>query len=270
MLHLELFLMSCFRTWASLPILVGFSLIHSANAEQRPSSQLGAVTGVVAKVPASTAEATNNSSDFEINKPTFQINKPQPRCDAGCVQANSDRAARACARRIEAEAPIDFEWVMRPFGNIFQQGDLAATGSSIVLYRGDAIRFLNPQKEWIRVSYQCAFDVEQGDAKEVRIRPGRLNAPPPVGADSQKQQPTTRAPSPGTLPVSMPARQGGPGQAQTQPSQMVVSAQPKIDSATLAAAIRQAAEKRQAARMPKIGEDSQIEFTQMPANRGHF
>src|SRR5688572_4176992 len=46
---------------------------------------------------------------------------PAPACDSGCIRSFSDRASQACAPRIEAEAPTDFDWMTRPHGGIFQQ-----------------------------------------------------------------------------------------------------------------------------------------------------
>lgn len=214
-----------------------------------------------AAAPASSAEA----------QPAATPQKPSPRCDAACVRTNMDRAAQICARRIESEAPIDFDWVTRPFGGIFQEADPSSAENSVVLYRGDSIRFLNPQKEWVRVSYQCAFDVAEGAVKDLRIRPGQLNRPgaaqaaPSIGAPAGGAASSAAvAPPRSAQPLAGPRPQPG-GAAQ----------EPKLDSATLAAAIQQAAQKRQtqkagapppAPKPPKMGEKSAIEFTQMPYN----
>jgi hypothetical protein len=100
-----------------------------------------------------------------------------PRCDGACVKTNLDKAAPGCARQIEAQAPVDFDWLTRPFTGIFQQGDQSSGSDSVVRYRGDSIRFLNPQKEWVRVSYECGFDAADQKDLYVNIRPGRLDRP---------------------------------------------------------------------------------------------
>lgn len=103
----------------------------------------------------------------------------QPRCDAACVKANLTKAANACARPIEAQAPFDFDWLTRPFATLFQQADQSSADDSIVRYRGDSIRFQSPQKEWIRVIYECAYDVAAQKVVSVSVRPGRLDRPNP-------------------------------------------------------------------------------------------
>jgi hypothetical protein len=70
----------------------------------------------------------------------------QPRCDAECVKNNLNKAAVACARPIEAQAPFDFDWLTRPFATLFQQADQSSGEDSIVRYRGDSIRFMSPQE----------------------------------------------------------------------------------------------------------------------------
>ena len=103
----------------------------------------------------------------------------QPRCDAECVKTNLNKAAAACARPIEAQAPFDFDWLTRPFATLFQQADQSSSEDSIARYRGDSIRFMSPQKEWIRVSYECAYDVAAQKVVTVLVRPGRLDRPNP-------------------------------------------------------------------------------------------
>ncbi len=105
-----------------------------------------------------------------------------PKCDAACVRANMDRAAQACARPIEAQAPIDYDWLTRPFTGMFQEADPSDDKSAVAVYRGDSIRFMNPQKEWVRVTYECAFDTDAHKVIGVRVRPGRLNQPQQLGS----------------------------------------------------------------------------------------
>src|SRR5258708_3569582 len=81
-----------------------------------------------------------------------------PRCDANCVRENAAKAAEACAPRIEAQAPTDFDWITRPNAGIFQQADPSSPSDSIVRYRGDSVRFMAADKSWLRVSYECGYD----------------------------------------------------------------------------------------------------------------
>ena len=120
-----------------------------------------------AQAPAPIAPAT----------PPAAIGVHAPRCDANCVRTNMDTAAQACARVIETQAPIDYEWINRPFTGIFQEGDQSDEQSAGVKYRGDSIRFMSPQKEWLRITYECAFDVATKKVMAVRVRPGRPIAP---------------------------------------------------------------------------------------------
>lgn len=96
-------------------------------------------------------------------------------CDAACIRSNADGAVQACAPRIEAEAPGDFEWLMRPYGSIFQQANAPEQPTSpIVRYRGDSIRFLSPQKEWVRAIYECGYDTVRQQVTSVRVQLGVL------------------------------------------------------------------------------------------------
>jgi hypothetical protein len=141
----------------------------------------------------------------------------QPRCDATCIKANLNKAASACARLIEAQAPIDFDWLTRPFTGLFQQGDQSSPDDSVVRYRGDSIRFMTPQKEWIRVSYECSYDAAAQKAITVLVRPGRLDRQEPAataavsaqrkGTGAQMAPPSNapRVPSRSTVYVDEPS-----------------------------------------------------------------
>jgi len=100
-----------------------------------------------------------------------------PRCDANCVRANAAKASDACAPRIEAQSPTDFDWISRPTPGIFQQADPSSPADAVVRYRGDSVRFMDAQKTWVRVSYECAYDVESGAIVSVNVRAGRLDQP---------------------------------------------------------------------------------------------
>jgi hypothetical protein len=122
-----------------------------------------------------------------------------PRCDANCVRVNAAKASEACAPRIEAQAPSDFDWIARPTPGIFQQADPSSPIDSIVRFRGDSIRFMTAEKAWVRVSYECNFDVAAQSVTSVQVRVGRLDQPLPA-ASSQK------APSPAPAVASNAAQ----------------------------------------------------------------
>ena len=154
--------------------------------------------------------------------PSNQPPAPQPpaapsavACDVACVRGSAERAVQVCAPRIEAEAPGDFEWLVRPYGTIFQQADAPDQAASpIARYRGDSIRFLSPQKEWVRAIYECAFDTSKGQAVQVRVRLGVLgkaSAVPPVPAPPQAQvQAPQAAPGPAAKGQAAPAAAAAP------------------------------------------------------------
>ncbi|MFA5958459.1 hypothetical protein [Hyphomicrobium sp.] len=100
-----------------------------------------------------------------------------PRCDANCVRANASKASEACAPRIEAQSPTDFDWISRPTPGIFQQAEPSSPADAVVRYRGDSVRFMDMQKTWVRVSYECAYDVASGSVVSVNVRAGRLDQP---------------------------------------------------------------------------------------------
>jgi hypothetical protein len=164
---------------------------------------------------------------------------PPPRCDANCVRANAGKAADACAPRIEAQAPSDFEWLTRPTPGIFQQADPSSPSDSIVRFRGDSIRFLAADKSWMRVSYECGYDVATQSVDFVHVRSGRLDQP-------LATQPATAAPAPAaTAALVRPA------------SGVATHASPVVPTppATAAAHPR-----------PHVGEPSPIEIQQEAAN----
>lgn len=188
------------------------------------------------------AHAQQKLSEAVVIVPPAAANPPKPktpRCDEPCVRSNAEKASASCARKIEAQAPGDFEWITRPFTGIFQQADPSKGEDSIATYRGDSIRFMSPQKDWVRVTYECVFDVERSVATIVRVRPGRLDRP----------------------------LAGQPAQA---------SHQPPLASAPLAAAILNAARQRSKAQPrkplspPKVGEPSAVDISQIDSNRGSW
>ncbi|WP_234827042.1 hypothetical protein [Rhodopseudomonas palustris] len=159
------------------------------------------------------------------------------------MRANNEKASAICARRIEAQAPGDFEWISRPFAGIFQQADPSKPDNAIVNYRGDSIRFLSPQKEWVRVSYECAFDAERGTVVGVRVRPGRLDQPLALQAPSGPN---------GEPPQAGPVKPG------------------PLAEAILKAAKQRSAKPQKPPPPPKVGEPSPIDFTQIDSRRGSW
>lgn len=150
-----------------------------------------------------------------------------PRCDANCVRENAAKAADACAPRIEAESPNDFDWISRPNPGIFQQADPSSPSDSIVRYRGDSVRFMTADKSWTRVSYECGFDTSTKTVSYVRVRSGRLDQPLAQDASNKPATPSvTKAASPAAAnsPQSTPGPRPKP--RVWEPSPVVIQQQP--------------------------------------------
>ncbi|MGU3538444.1 hypothetical protein [Methylobacterium sp. A54F] len=204
-----------------LPALGAASLIAAALA-QAPGAQAQSIAGSVPVRPAQLQAAQGQSQaavqaqvapQATAQAPQANAPAPQPQppagCDAACVRANAELASQLCAPRVEAEAPTDFEWVSRPFAKIFQQAEAPEGTATVVRYRGDSIRFLSPQKEWVRVTYECGFDAAKRSVAYVRVRLGRLDQAAPAGPQAGRPQ----------QPVPPPAQaqvQGSQGQPQGQ------------------------------------------------------
>jgi hypothetical protein len=171
-----------------------------------------------------------------------QEQTPTPRCDAACVKANAETASQACAPRVEAQAPADFDWLNRPFPGIFQQAQPSSPSDSVVTYRGDSIRFLTAREGWVRIVYECAYDVSTRNVAAIRVRPGRLDRPPE-----------------GWSPR--------PGPSRDVPD--VTLAKRGIDKAMVAAAaaIPASTGRKRAPTKPRVGEPSLVEIEQMDVNR---
>jgi hypothetical protein len=155
-----------------------------------------------------------------------------PRCDANCVRNNAEPASTVCAPKIAAQSPPDFDWNSRPTQGIFQQADPSSPADAVVRYRGDAVRFSNERKIWIRLSYECAYDVEARIVVSVDVHAGQLDQPPPSTV-----QPLANA-------------------AATSP--------PRLSSQALAQAIKQDPHKR-----PRVWEPSPVEIEQQASNPQH-
>ena len=155
-------------------------------------------------------------------------------CDSACVRTNADRAVQNCAPRIEAEAPGDFDWIIRPYGSIFQEADTPKQAApNVILYRGDSIRFLSPYEKWARIVYECGFDFTVGRVAFVHTRLGVLGK---AGA----------IPS---LPKT-PAGQAGARQTPPTPTPQAQAAPNATQSATLD--------------LRKVGEPSEVDVRQIP------
>jgi hypothetical protein len=160
-------------------------------------------------VPAGAVEngAPANKSDAPVPAPVPPAAEANPAsCDAACVRAGAERAAQACAPRIENEAPFDFEWLTRPYGGIFQEADPPAAGGTVVRYKGDSIRFMSPQREWVRITYECSFNAATQRVENVVVRLGRLNGRGlPPGAANNAGRVASTGPQPQGGPAVPPA-----------------------------------------------------------------
>lgn len=162
-----------------------------------------------------------------------------PRCDANCVRSNALQATEACVSQIAAQSPPGFDWNSRPTEGIFQKADPSSPADAVVHYRGDAVRFVNSQKAWIRVSYECAYDVEARNVVAVNVRAGQLDRPP--------------------LPATAPN------------TSAAAASPPHVSSQALAQAIQQAAAQpaqiQQVPRKkPRVWEPSRVEIQQQASN----
>jgi len=166
-----------------------------------------------------------------------------PRCDANCVRNNAELASNVCAPRIAAQSPPDFDWNSRPTQGIFQQADPSSPADAVVRYRGDAVRFSNERKIWVRLSYECAYDVEARIVVAVDVHPSLLDQPPPPST----AEPVANAAAPSLPRVSSQALAQAIKQAVTQPAQ-----------------VQQVPNKR-----PRVWEPSPVEIQQQASNPQH-
>lgn len=235
----------------SVPLLVAaIGLAGPAVAQTAPQPvQAGLQAGLASSPPA---QAAPQAPPAPSSQPQALQANAAPMtsvagCDAGCVRANSEAAAQLCAPRVEAEAPTDFEWVSRPFAKIFQQAEAPEGASTLVRYRGDSIRFLSPQKEWVRVTYECGFDAGKRAVEYVRVRLGRLDKAAP-GAQGQAQTQTQAQP-----------------QGRAQPAPQAAQARAPAPSAPAMAANQQVAAAAPAPKRIRPSEPSEIEIRQVDA-----
>lgn len=149
--------------------------------------------------------------------------QPAPLCDAACIRTNMDRAVPACTPQIEAQAPLDFDWLHRPVPGIFQSAEQPAPDDPVVRYRGDLIRFQTPQKDWERMSYECGFDTRAGRVVSLQMHPGRL--------PTQRDAVTASVILPGSRPQPLQARlmpEAAAPQAAPAPAQVRRKPAPRV------------------------------------------
>jgi hypothetical protein len=172
--------------------------IRSVSITLAFSALIAAIPGT----PAAAQQRTGSNGQLIAN-----TQAAPPQCDANCVRANAAKAADACAPRIEAQSPTSFDWMTRPNAGIFQQADPSSPSDTIVRYRGDSIRFLSADKSWLRVSYECAYDVRSGAVQFVKVRSGSLDqplGPPNVQAAANQSSPVQGAALAAALRAAVP------------------------------------------------------------------
>lgn len=128
--------------------------------------------------------------------------------------------------KIEAKAPGDFEWVTRPEPGIFQQADPSSPENSVVRYRGDSVRFTSSQNGWIRVSYECSYDVESQSVVSVAVHAGRLDQPTGLTEPISAAGPIPAAPRAQQVPAPSPAQ--SVVTQQIAPQQQRARSKPKV------------------------------------------
>lgn len=122
-------------------------------------------------------------------------------CDASCARQAIPAAVQACVPGIERQAPTDFEWMNRPTGSVFQEAEPPAGADTVVKFRGDSVRFLNPQGQWVRITYECDYDTAGRSVRGVKVRVGRIDG---KGAN--------------TSAAALPAGSGSAGRGQAAPA----------------------------------------------------
>ncbi|GLS55530.1 hypothetical protein GCM10007886_37150 [Methylobacterium gregans] len=131
------------------------------------------LAGLVACLGA--ADAAAQESKTAPAPPTAAAAPVKLGCDAACTRQAVPAAIQACAPSIERQAPSDFEWMSRPAGTIFQQAEPPTGSDTVARFRGDSIRFLSPQGQWVRVTYECDYDTAAQTVRNVKVRLGRID-----------------------------------------------------------------------------------------------
>ena len=136
-------------------------------------------------------------------------------CDATCARQAIPAAIQACVPGIERQAPTDFEWMNRPTGSIFQEAEPPSGAGTVVKFRGDSVRFLNPQGQWVRITYECDYDTAAKSVGGVKVRLGRIDG---KGANTAAPAPSAgssgagRAPAVATSPPQAQVKRPRPGE----------------------------------------------------------
>ncbi|WP_238225814.1 hypothetical protein [Methylorubrum aminovorans] len=89
----------------------------------------------------------------------------------------------------------------RPTGSVFQEAEPPAGADTVVKFRGDSVRFLNPQGQWVRITYECDYDTAGRSVRGVKVRVGRIDG---KGAN--------------TSAAVLPAGSGSAGRGQAAPA----------------------------------------------------
>lgn len=142
-------------------------------------------------------------------------------CDANCARQAIPAAIQACVPGIERQAPTDFEWMSRPTGTIFQEAEPPSGTETVVKFRGDSVRFLNPQGQWVRITYECEYDTAAKSVRGVKVRIGRIDgkgantaaAALPAGSTGAGRAPAATTPQPTPAQVKRP-RPGEPSEVE--------------------------------------------------------
>jgi hypothetical protein len=204
-------------------MLIGASVTFAQTAdEQRPIGSAQGPTAPPEVVPPPPASADQPASPPQ-----------RPACDANCVRRGADFAAQACVPLLEAKAPLDYDWLTRPFGGMFTQAEQPGA-DGIVRYRGDSIRVL-VQNQWLRHAYECAFDTNTGKIVAAQLRPGRLVPPAEIakmaGSGEAAKGPTMQANSPAEVErlIKQTLQKGtGAGQVAAKPKPKPTWGEPGI------------------------------------------
>ena len=122
-------------------------------------------------------------------------------CDAACTRQALPAAIQACVPGIERQAPTDFDWMQRPTGTIFQQAEPSTGSDPVAKFRGDSIRFLSPQGQWVRVTYECDYDAVAQTVRGVRVRLGRID-----GKAANEGTPSRLSAAPNQVAAPTPAQ----------------------------------------------------------------
>ncbi|ACB78232.1 conserved hypothetical protein [Methylorubrum populi BJ001] len=177
-----------------------------------------AAHSAVAGVGLSCALACLGWAGLFLSAASAQEAKPAPGeaakagCDANCARQAIPAAIQACVPGIERQAPTDFEWMNRPTGTIFQEAEPPSGAETVVKYRGDSVRFLNPQGQWVRITYECEYDTAGKSVRGVKVRLGRIDgkgantaaAALPAGSSASAARPPAATTSPPQVQVKRP------------------------------------------------------------------